>query len=328
MDEPLLDLGRTHRVKGRGLSISLTERVRAARGMKQAVVKVTGFGRGARGVGKAMDYISREGMLPLEKDSGDLILGREEQKELVKEWSMDFDGFKNSRDTAQIVFSMPPGSKVEALRAAVRTTGERAFPGHEWVFAIHEDRAHPHAHMIVKMRGKEKGKKLQLKKADLRELRSLFAEASREQGVMLAASPRSARGVGQKAERQDIRQLKQRGIRPEVEKKAAQEAAMELTRGDRQEKVWECAMRGRNERERAAYREEARKLRARAAIEQQDQKKQKTLSRLAGDLERFAETMPKPKTRRQVLKDKALEKTQEKQRQKVRQPDRGMDLEL
>jgi hypothetical protein len=328
MDEPLLDLGGIHRTKGRGFSLPVMERWRAARGIRQAVVKITGFGRGARGVGKAMDYISREGELPLEKDSGDLILGREEQKELVKEWSMDFDGFKNSRDTAQIVFSMPPGSKVEALRAAVRATGERAFPGHEWVFAIHEDRAHPHAHMIVKMRGKEKGKKLQLKKADLRELRSLFAEASREQGVMLAASPRAARGVGQKAERQAIRQLKQRGIRPEVEKKADQEAAMELMRGDRQEKAWECAMRERNNRERESYREEARKLRARAAKEQQDQEKQKTLSRLAGDFERFAETMPKPKTRRQLLKERAQHRNQEQQRQKNQSKERGAGLEL
>src|SRR5258708_7550896 len=132
-DKPVSDLEHApaHRVKGRGFYIPLrlpvAERVREARGFRQAIVKVTGFGRGARGVGKAMDYISREGELPLEKDSGELIRGREEQKELVKEWSMDFDGFKNSRDTAQIVFSMPPGSKVEALRAAVRATGARAF---------------------------------------------------------------------------------------------------------------------------------------------------------------------------------------------------------
>jgi len=308
--------------------------VQAARGFRQAVVKVTGFGRGARGVIKAMDYISREGALPLEKDTGEIIQGREEQKELIKEWSMDFDGHKRSRDTAQIVFSMPPGSKVEALKAAVRATGARAFPGNEWVFGVHEDRKHPHAHMIVKMRGKENGKKLRLNKADLRQLRSLFAEAAREQGVMLAASPRAARGIGWKGERQAIRQLKQRGIKPEVEKKADEEAAMELSRGDREEKPWERAMRERNELERKTYLEEARKLRVRAELEKnkKDLKDRSTLLKAAADLERFATSMPKPKTWRQMMQERSQQKVQEQQKVKTKPPekskDRGMELEL
>ena len=47
MDSLLLDLGRDRIVKGRGLFISLprAERLRAARGVPQAIVKVTGFGR-------------------------------------------------------------------------------------------------------------------------------------------------------------------------------------------------------------------------------------------------------------------------------------------
>ena len=197
--EPLLDLGsRPHMVKGRGFSfhLPLAERVRAARGVRQAIVKVTSFSHGFRGVRDHLDYISREGELALEKDTGEVLEGREMQKELVADWLVDFDASKKSRDTANIVFSMPPGSNVEALRAAVRNTAAKAFPNHEWVFAIHQDRNHPHAHMVVKMRGKEKGKKLQLKKAELYKLRETFAEASREQGVELAASPRAARGVG------------------------------------------------------------------------------------------------------------------------------------
>src|ERR1700690_3918689 len=100
MDSPL-DFGRDRIVKGRGISINLplAERLLAARGVRQAVVKVTGFGRGAKGVANAMDYISRKGELSLEKDTGDLIQRREEQRELVKEWSIDFDGKKKSRDS-------------------------------------------------------------------------------------------------------------------------------------------------------------------------------------------------------------------------------------
>ena len=164
MDSSPLDFGRARIVKGRGISIpmSLAERLLAARGVRQAVIKITGFGRGPRGVADAMAYISREGKLPLEKDTGELIQkgSCEEQRELVKEWSIDFGGRKRSRDSAQIVFSMPPGSDPEALRRAVRATGARAFPDNEWVFGIHLDTDHPHAHMAVKMCGKENGNKL------------------------------------------------------------------------------------------------------------------------------------------------------------------------
>ena len=77
---------------------------------------------------------------------------------------------------------------------------------------------------------------------------------------MLAASSRAARGVGRKGERRAIRQLKQKGIRPEVEKQTAQEAARELINGDWKEKPWEKAMAERNKLEREAYRQARRLL--------------------------------------------------------------------
>jgi len=326
MDSPLLDLGRARIVKGRGLSLplSLAERILAARGVRQAVVKVTGFGRGMKGVTNAMDYISRKGELPLEKDTGELIQGREEQKELVKEWSIDFDGPKNSRDSAQIVFSMPPGSSVEALRAAVRNTGVRAFPDNEWVFGIHQDTKHPHAHMVVKMRGKERGNKLQLKKADLRDLRATFAEAAREQGVMLAASPRAARGIGRKGERQAIRALKKKGIRPEVEKQTIEEALQELRKGDWKEKPWEKAMAERNKLERQAYRQEGAALRQKAEKETNEAERERMLKD-AGLLEQFAQRMRHPKTKRQALKMRMWQYVEKDRREKARALDRGME---
>lgn len=324
MDSPLLDLGRARIVKGRGLSLSLplAERILAARGVPQAVVKVTGFGRGTKGVANAMNYISRKGELPLEKDTGELIQGREEQKEMVREWSIDFDGKKKSRDSAQIVFSMPPGSSVEALRTAVRNTGARAFPDNEWVFGIHQDTDHPHAHMVVKMRGKEQENKLQLKKADLRELRATFAEAAREQGIMLAASHRAARGIGRKGERQAIRALKKKGIRPEVEKRTDQEALRELTKSDWKEKPWEAAMRRRNGLERQAYHLAAEKLRAEALANEKDRDE---LLKASADLDRFSRNMPTPKTKRQALKENMWRQVERERREIARTLGRGME---
>lgn len=121
--------------------------------MQQAVVKVTSFGHGMKGVGNSIDYISREGKLPLETESGGFINGREEIRELVRDWSVAFDQRSDSRDSAHVIFSMPKGSDPEALRRSIRTVGAKAFPGNEWVFAIHQDKDHPHAHMVLKMRG-------------------------------------------------------------------------------------------------------------------------------------------------------------------------------
>jgi len=317
MDSPLLDLGRERIVKGRGLYITLSraERLRAARGVPQAIVKVTGFGRGARGVKDAMAYISREGEFPFEKDSGELIQGLDEQRELVNEWSIDFKGPRRSRDSAQIVFSMPPGSSVESLKAAVRATGAKAFPDNEWVFGIHTDTKHPHAHMVVKMRGMENGKKLRLRKADLYELRTIFAEAAREQGVQLAASPRAARGIGRKGMRQAIYQLKNKGVKPKRETQTFEKVLDELGKGDWKEKPWEVSMRRRNGLERQAYREESEKLRTEAFYNVKDRNE---LLKAAADLEQFSRNMPTPKTKHQFIKERIWQKTLAARKEQLR----------
>jgi hypothetical protein len=201
---------------------------------------------------------------------------------------------------------MPFGSDVEALRGSVRKVGARAFPDQEWAFAIHQDKQHPHAHMVVKMRGRKKDKKLRLGKPQLYQLREIFAEAAREEGVPLAASSRATRGVGRKAESQAIYQMHQKKIVPKVEKQAAEELIFEIERGPLIEKPWEKAMRERNERERKAYREEAARLRATAikAKAEQDQRFQQGLLKAAEDLERFAESMPEAKSKRQAMLEK------------------------
>jgi len=329
MDEkPFLDFHRMRTVKGQPFHINLSraERLRAARGVHQAIVKVRSFPHGIKGVGKAMSYISRKGTLPLEKDTGELIKGLEEQRELIRDWSVDFDKRKDSRDGAHIIFSMPPGSDSEALRKAVRATGARAFPDNEWVFAIHQDKKHPHAHMIVKMRGREQQLKFDPRKADLHWLREIFAEAAREQGVELAASSRAARGVGRKGIRQAVYQLRQKGIRAKVVKQTVQEVIEELKKGDWKEKPWEKAMKERNKLEREAYRQEATALRQ-AADKQMDEKEREQMWKDARLLESFSQSMPTPKTKRQAVKEWMWQEIQKKRREKNRAKERDNGLE-
>ncbi len=328
-DKPLLDFGRARRVKGRGFYIpmSVMDRARAARGVKQAVVKAVSYAHAKTCVQALIDYVSRKGKLVLETETGERITDREQAKALVSNWAIDFDRGKRSRDAVHLVFSMPPGSSVEALRKSVRKVGARAFSDQEWVFAIHENTKHPHAHMVVKMRGRQKDQKLRLNKPELYKLREVFAEAAREQGGMLAASSRAARGVGQKAQSRAIYQMHQKGIVPNVEKQAHKEIFSEIVRTRVfQEKPWEKAMRERNDRERKAYLEEAAKLRVRANEEKarNDQKLRQMFLSAAADLERFARTMPKPKSKRQEMVEKVIGKPPEKS--KAREADNGLEL--
>jgi len=328
MSDGLLKFEPSPIVHGRGLylHLPLAERLRAARGVPQAVVKVMKkFPHGAKGVSACMDYISREGELPLETESGEVILGRPDRKALVKNWAVDFDQRKDSRDAAHIVFSMPAGSPVEALKAAVRTVGHKVFAGHEWVFAVHTDKKHRHAHMVLKMRGRESNKKIDFKKADLHRLREQFAEAAREQGVELAASSRAARGVGRKGVSQAVFQLRQKGIRPDVDKDAHQEAYRDLIDNNWNPKPWEAAMAQRNKREREANLQEAAELRKAAALKTQQEREQ--LLRDARLLEQFAQRMPQAKSWRQEVMEKAFAKVLEERKIKFRHHGREEDME-
>jgi len=293
--EKALDFGRTRIVKGRGLGVRLplAERLRAARRVPQAVVKVVSFPRNKTRLRELMAYISREGKLPLETEKGDLVTDLEGQRELAEMWALFFDGRKKSRQAVHIVFSMPPGSDPDALRKAVRTVVTRHFAGHRAVFGIHEDRKHPHAHAVIHMRGP--AKKLELRKSDLHRLREVFAEAAREQGVMLAASPRAARGVGRKGVRQAVHHLRAKGVVPEVQNQAAREFMEETKRGVLVEKPWEAAMRHRHDLEKQAYVEEAQRLRT--ASEQANARDKEAMREAAKVLDLYSKTMPTPITR-------------------------------
>lgn len=324
--KPLLDLGRARRVKGRGFQVrlSLSERIRTARRVPQAVVKVGKYISGKRHLAYKLWYNSRDSQLPLENDRGQELTTPEERRTLADDWAMDFDDRADSRDAANIVFSMPKGSKPEALRGAVRTTMGRLFPEHEWVFAIHTDRGHPHAHALVKMRGREAKRKLRLDKPELYRMREVFAEASRAQGVQLAASPRAARGVGRKAERQGIYHMRERKIPLKVDREAAREATHELGHGRPLPQPWEKSMAARHLLERATYERYAQHLRTKAAGASAEERDR--WLRAAADMERFLREMPKPKTRRQELLEKSKRKNPLREASKERGVG-GLDLE-
>ena len=97
MGDGLLDFGRAPIVKGHAPSIAMPmiERVRAAQGMKQAVVKVASYAHGIARVQGVMDYIGRKGKLVLETEAGQ-IYNREDVPPEVADGQRR-DGFVDRR---------------------------------------------------------------------------------------------------------------------------------------------------------------------------------------------------------------------------------------
>jgi hypothetical protein len=195
-------------------------RAKAARVVKhtpEVMVKITSFGSlsggGSTGRNVAnfktqVEYIARDGDLELETERGDVLKGREELQELIRDWKDDFASekrHKNQRDTMHMVLSMPEGTPDEAVREAARDFARKAFKNHQYVFALHtpftdpdeHPSPNPHVHLIVKMRAVD-GSRLNPRKADLQDWREEFAEAMRDQGVDAEATPRTTRGVVRK----------------------------------------------------------------------------------------------------------------------------------
>lgn len=189
----------------------------------EAVVRITGYGRGAQHALKHMYYVGekkgREGV-ELETERGEVVVGKEEIKSVWRSWRLPDDppgqaeeaGKKKRgvpRETMNIVLSMPPGTDTEKMRRAVRAFAAETFPHNQYVFGLHTDEDHPHFHLTVKMRGLH-GKKINTRRGDTVKWRERFAEKLRAEGLAATATPQAVRGRVRKARRQTIWHIEDR----------------------------------------------------------------------------------------------------------------------
>jgi type IV secretory pathway VirD2 relaxase len=111
---------------------------------------------------------------------------------------------RNSRDTVNIILSMPPGTDREQLLEAARQFGRETFGGrHSYLLVRHDDTDHPHCHLTVRSLGFH-GQRLNPKRDDLQAWRVAFAAACRQRGIAAEATPRRLRGQVRKPKRQAV----------------------------------------------------------------------------------------------------------------------------
>jgi hypothetical protein len=195
-----------------------------------------------KAVGKHLDYIGRNGRLPLEMDDGGDV---EDQrgKAVLEEWDLDIDDLRRQTHLAaadgrkppklvhKLMFSMPAGTPPDKVLAAVRNFAREEFWGqHRYAFVLHTDEDHPHVHLVLKAVS-EQGVRLNIKKATLRHWRSEFASNLRVLGVPANATERAVRGQDHKAKKDGIYRASLRGDSTYM-RAQAEVVASELLKGD------------------------------------------------------------------------------------------------
>jgi hypothetical protein len=197
----------------------------------EVMVKISGGGKGRKQVGNHLDYISRNGVLEIEDQNGEVITGRDDLLALKDEW--EHGGFpiseqSDAKDAFNIVLSMPAGTNELAVKRAARDFAAAEFADHQYVMVLHtystdpdkNPSKNPHVHLCVKARSLD-GVRLNPRKNDLQRWREDFAKELRNHGVEANATKREYRNLRSRSSDQTKflsveKQLEKEGKTPSV----------------------------------------------------------------------------------------------------------------
>ncbi|BBU68767.1 relaxase/mobilization nuclease domain-containing protein [Fluviibacter phosphoraccumulans] len=184
---------------------------RTTRRTPEVMVKITnrlGAGKGMSAIREHLSYISRNGKLELETDTGEPLTDKETISDYAHELKHQVRGrpipeLSNRREAFNIILSMPAGTPPDKVREAAREFLEGEFGGkHRYCFTLHTDTDKPHVHACVQAAPLRKGKRLNPRKADLQCWREGFAEQLRNIGIDANATARRTRGETRQTQRQ------------------------------------------------------------------------------------------------------------------------------
>lgn len=227
--KPLLDVASyARRGPGRRDHLSQAEIElidRTVRRVPEVMVKVLSRGgQDLKAVGRHIAYLNRGGEVEIETDDGQRLSGGGVEKVLLEDWDLDLEAHRRTNELGprsirsppklvhKLMFSMPPGTPPEQVLAAVKSFAREEFAlKHRYAMVLHTDEPHPHVHMVVKAVS-ERGVRLNIRKATLREWRREFARHLRALGVPANATDRAVRGQIRKAKMDSIYRAEQRGI--------------------------------------------------------------------------------------------------------------------
>lgn len=99
-------------------------------------------------------------------------------------------GSRQARDAMHFVVSAKAGTDPDAFKSTARELLASEFAGHEYLFAVHNDRGHLHAHAVILVKG-EDGQRIRPDISTFAAWRSRYAEIAESYGIRMVATRRS-----------------------------------------------------------------------------------------------------------------------------------------
>lgn len=99
-------------------------------------------------------------------------------------------GSRQARDGMHFVVSAKAGTDPTAFKSTARELLASEFAGHEYLFAVHSDRGHLHAHAVILVKG-EDGQRIRPDISTFAAWRSRYAEIAESHGIRMVATRRS-----------------------------------------------------------------------------------------------------------------------------------------
>lgn len=190
----------------------------------EAMVKISGGGKGMIQIKNHLSYISRNGKIELETHDGEIAAGKAELALLRDAWKYgdvrELPEETDKRQALNIVLSMPEGTDALAVKRAARDFAAAEFSGHQYAMALHtydtdpdpKPAKHPHVHLVVKVESMT-GIRLNPRKADLQRWREGFAHALGAHGIEATATPRLARLNLNRGMKKPVLEMNTRGVK-------------------------------------------------------------------------------------------------------------------
>ncbi|MGB6231266.1 MAG: relaxase/mobilization nuclease domain-containing protein, partial [Litorimonas sp.] len=198
------------RVRGsrQGLGAKRTQMVRAARGHRSAVFKaIRGGGTHTKAqLTRQLEYLTTKSSHIVDSRAeldGKRSLNADEIGELADRFTARWDDGFNPKlgHTTHLLMSYPVGTSGEDVRDISAAVAERFFATEErtfdYVIAVHEDRDHPHAHLVINRRAQQ-GEYFYLGRDhhfNYDDFRQAMVEEAETVGLRLEATRRVDRGV-------------------------------------------------------------------------------------------------------------------------------------
>ncbi|MGL4440962.1 MAG: relaxase/mobilization nuclease domain-containing protein [Bosea sp. (in: a-proteobacteria)] len=167
---------------------------------EKVTAALTSTGHGKDGLGYRLARLAGKGAF--ETSEGQTIGTRAEASALARDWSKGLNS-RRVRDTMHLVMSAKAGTELAAFEKTTRAFLAERFEGHRFLFALHQDRQHVHAHAVITMR-RDDGIKLDPKIKDLAAWRETFSEQARAHGIDMVATRRLERAAAPAYKLKDV----------------------------------------------------------------------------------------------------------------------------